>query len=353
MADFSMFTAEKPGGRVKPTRCEEAIIVSAFEFQYRCECSVRRCLYLLLIICAFAANGTTAEDQTVGLFLYDTAAFDGYTLFSPMPDSTTYLIDMYGRVVHSWTADLEPGNLAYLLENGHLLLAARVSSQGLGAGGRVQEFDWDGNLLWEFDYNSAQYIQHHDIEPLPNGNILILARETRTRLEAIALGRDPSLLFQDVIWPEHIIEVEPTGLNGGNIVWEWHLWDHLIQDYDSTKANYGIVADHPELLDINFTVASGLADWIHANSVDYNPLFNQLVISVRRQSEIWIIDHSTSTAEAASHSGGNSGKGGDILYRWGNPQGYDRGDSSDAMLSGQHDARWIEPGFPGEGNLLI
>ena len=52
------------------------------------------------------------------------------------------------------------------------------------------------------------------------------------------------------------------------------------------------------------------------NAVDYNAEFDQLMISVHNLSEVWIIDHSTTTAEAAGHTGGRSGKGGDILYRW-------------------------------------
>jgi hypothetical protein len=51
--------------------------------------------------------------------------------------------------------------------------------------------------------------------------------------------------------------------------------------------------------------------------------------------------------------GGNSGKGGDILYRWGNPAAYDAGASNDQKLFGQHGANWIEKDCPGEGNILV
>ena len=123
----------------------------------------------------------------------------------------------------------------------------------------------------------------------------------------------------------------PRGPAGGSIVWEWHLWDHLIQDYDPTKDNYGVVGDHPELIDVNYSLApfccpSGNADWTHTNAVDYNEQLDQIMLSVRNFSEIWVLDHSTTTAQAASHSGGRSGKGGDLLYRWGNPAAYRAGD---------------------------
>jgi len=66
-----------------------------------------------------------------------------------------------------------------------------------------------------------------------------------------------------------------------------------------------------------------------------------------------VIDHSTTTQEAAGHNGGNSGKGGDILYRWGNPQAYLGEDVNDQAFFNQHDAQWIETGSPGEGNILV
>jgi hypothetical protein len=169
--------------------------------------------------------------------------------------------------------------------------------------------------------------------------------------EAISAGRNPNRLRSNTIWPDHIIEVEPVGSNGGNIVWEWHVWDHLIQDYDSTKENYGIVKNHPELIDLNFGTTD--ADWNHINAVDYNEEFDQILLSVHNFNEIWVIDHSTTTEEAAGHIGGNSGKGGDLLYRWGNPQAYDAGDANDQQYFGQHGANWIEKGCPGEGNILV
>ena len=220
-----------------------------------------------------------------------------------------------------------------------------------GAGGGVEKIAWDGTVLWHFTYYTSNYLSHHDIEPLPNGNILMIAWEYRTRNEAIAAGRNPNFLQGNTIMPDHIIEVEPTGQSSGNIVWEWHVWDHLIQEYNPAKENYGIVADHPELIDINFGERPD--DINHINSIDYNEKFDQILLSVNSFSEIWVIDHSTTTQEAAGHNGGNSGKGGDILYRWGNPQAYHAGDVSDQAFYNQHDAQWIEAGSPGEGNILV
>ena len=33
-----------------------------------------------------------------------------------------------------------------------------------------------------------------------------------------------------------------SGKSGGEVVWEWHLWDHLIQDHDAARSNFGDVA---------------------------------------------------------------------------------------------------------------
>jgi hypothetical protein len=41
------------------------------------------------------------------------------------------------------------------------------------------------------------------------------------------------------------------------------------------------------------------------------------------------------------------------LYRWGNPQTYRTGTVNDQKLFSQHNARWIEPGCPGEDNILV
>jgi len=296
----------------------------------------------------------SGQEQTVGLFLNDSKSFNGYTLFSGLAYTSTYLIDNSGLLVNSWESDYVPGNTAYLLENGDLLRSADPGGNTTflagGDAGRVERFDWEGNLIWEFDYSDNLKRAHHDIEPLPNGNVLILAWELKSRIEATTAGRDST--FDGVIWPEHIIEVEPQGAAGAVIVWEWHLWDHLIQDFDSTQENFGVVADHPELIDINFA-NSGIPDWLHANAVDYNPELDQIMIGIPFFPELWVIDHSTTTEEAAGHTGGNSGKGGDILYRWGNPAAYDAGTSADQKLFNQHHPHWIEAGLPGAGNILV
>jgi hypothetical protein len=293
--------------------------------------------------------------QTLGLFINDTPA-EGLTLFSPIGATTTYLINNDGLVVNSWGSAYRPAMMGYLLDSGHLLRAARLTNVSpnfsgvAGSGGLLEEHDWDGSLVWEFEYSGTDYLSHHDIEPLPNGNVLLIAWDYMTATEAIAAGKNPSLVGTG-LRIDHIIEVAPTPPIGGEIVWEWHTSDHLIQDFDPTKDNYGAVEDHPELVDFNF--GDGRADWTHFNGIDYNAELDQIIVSVRALDEIWILDHSTTTEEAAGHSGGTQHKGGDLLYRWGNPQSYRRGTVDDRRLFGQHDAQWIPSGYPGAGNILM
>ena len=279
---------------------------------------------------------------------------EGQILYSPMWNTNTYLIEYTKMVNNTWSSNFLPGASVWWMGDGTILRSIRVATgPGTGGtGGGVQIVEWDGTIVWDFRYSTDGKISHHDVKSLPNGNILMIAWESKSRNEAIAAGRNPNYVGFQGLWPDHIIEVKPTGPTSGDIVWEWHVWDHLVQDYDSSKDNYGVVADHPELVDINYRTSSH-ADLMHTNSIDYNEEFDQILISVCYFNEIWIIDHSTTTEEAAGHTGGNSGKGGDLLYRWGNPAVYDAGSSNDQKLYRQHDATWIDEGCPGEGNILV
>jgi PKD repeat protein len=302
----------------------------------------------------------TVIGRTVGLMINTGRAYDGYLLFAPKQNTMTYLINNDGRIMHQWTASKNPpGQSVYLLENGHLLRACMTKgalSSGGGEGGRIEEYDWDDNLVWAFDYSTDSYMQHHDIHVLPNGNILMLVVEKKTYAEVLAAGFNPGKLQSEIqqkgmMLPDSVVEIQPTRPVGGNVVWEWHVWDHLIQDYDRTKANYGVVAAHPELVSTAGDQKTLPAFWNHMNSIDYNADLDQIALSVRGNSEVWIIDHSTTTAQARSHTGGKRGKGGDLLYRWGNPIAYGAGTAADERYFQQHDVEWVPPGYPGAGDL--
>ena len=273
-----------------------------------------------------AADATAAAipGQTTGLFFNDPGASDGYVLFAPNTSNTTYLIDRDGNVVHTWASSYPPGLLGYLMPDGSLIRDGSPHGQGgngsieaAGAGGLIERFDWNGTKTWQYAYDSPTHLAHHDFEVMPNGNLLLIAWELKSENEATQAGRDPSLPGAGYLYPDHIVEVQPDLVNGGGtIVWEWHIWDHLVQQFDATKANWQGptgVADHPELIDLNYvsTFDKGGGqpeDWTHSNGIDYNADLDQIVLSVREFSEFWIIDHSTTTAEAAGHSGGNSGQ---------------------------------------------
>tara|TARA_Y100000814_G_scaffold159336_1_gene116387 strand:+ start:2166 stop:3566 length:1401 start_codon:yes stop_codon:yes gene_type:complete len=293
-------------------------------------------------------------------------AFDGLTLFTPFAQDeeiSTYLIDNDSNVIHVWNQEYMPASMPYLLPDSSIIYPYQVEEPTMiagGVGGGVKKILWDGTVLWDYTFSNSIYQHHHDVEVLPNGNILILAWEKKSISDAHSMGRsDIDLWTVPEMWSTAVLELNPES---GEIEWEWHLWDHLVQDVDpSFGATYGDIASHPELFDINCGAVGNSAggpqmpngDWMHMNSIDYNPILDQIVLSSRLQSEFYIIDHSTTTEQAASHEGGNSGKGGDILYRWGNPENYQRGSSVDKILDSQHSVNWIPDGYPGEGNIIL
>jgi hypothetical protein len=303
-----------------------------------------------LLVGLVAKVAATHEDRPAGLVLRSAGVAPGYTLYAPIELQAAYLVDLDGEVVHEWPTTTQPGLGEQLLPNGHLLRAGDLKAggtyaDGQGAGGRVEELDWDGNLVWRFDYANDEVMQHHDVTSLPNGNVLLVAWERVSKSEAIANGRDPSSVPEGELWPDTIVEYSPAQRR---IVWKWRVWDHLVQNRDPSKRNYGDPADHPEKIDLNFLIdpENGQADWNHVNAVFYDAKRDEVMISSRSFSEIWIVDHSTTTTEAA-------GPAGDLQFRFGNPQTYGRGTPRDQQLFVQHDPVRISDGAPGAGRILV
>ncbi|OFZ52872.1 MAG: hypothetical protein A3D92_01905 [Bacteroidetes bacterium RIFCSPHIGHO2_02_FULL_44_7] len=293
-------------------------------------------------IAFFICGSALAQTPTVGLIMSSSETTGGYSLFTTELTQEVYLIDNCGRVVKKWTFNSEPGLTTYLLENGNVLLAGQDS---------LEIRDWNDNPIWSYATTDNGIKQHHDIHPLPNGNVICIASEPKSQSEQYAAGRDSALISANFRM-DRIVELQPIGAHGANIVWEWYFFDHLIQDYDSTKNNFGVVQLHPELIDFNFDHGYN-DDWSHLNSIFFDPVLDQIIVSSRNMSELYIIDHSTTTTEAAGHAGGNAGMGGDILWRWGNKAVYRAGGPADQRLFKQHDAKIIRDGGPQDGKISV
>lgn len=301
------------------------------------------CLSALFLLNSLSAS---AQNLTYGTVIHQPGADDGYTLFSPIGHLKTYLIDPCGRVVNRWESNFMSGLTAYLHTDGSLYRSCRIPNPNMnltGMGGRMEKYDWSGNLVWSYRYSDSLYVPHHDFCVMPNGNVMLIVAEKKSRQQALDAGRD-SVAFSAAnafLLPEALIELEPLGTDSARVVWAWHVWDHLLQDIDSSKPHFGNPQLHPERVDINFTDFNDLSDWLHMNAVRYNPELDQLMVSNRHVSEVWIIDHSTTTAEAASSAGGASGRGGDLLFRWGNPQATGSGGPANQQFESQHNAAWL------------
>lgn len=304
---------------------------------------MKKTLFLVTILCILISPAAISQE------------FDGFALYNQGNSHTAYLIDSEGDIAYSWSCPTAANYALALKENGNIVRGAKYENNqidGAAIGGMIQEIDPDANVVWEFIYSSPYYISHHDIALMPNGNVLLIAWELVTEEELIAIGYDDD----GDKYATHIIEVAQDG-EGGSVVWSWHMKDHFVQNIDSELPNFGIVSAHPELLDINvntdgFGFSDGPEDWFHVNGMDYNESLDQIVFSSRFLSEIFIIDHSTNTVEAAGHTGGNSGKGGDFLYRWGHPANYDVA-GTQVITGPVHDARWIPEDRPNGGFIQI
>ena len=193
-----------------------------------------------------------------------------------------------GDTIHTWEHEKGPASMPYLRSDSSIVYPHKISNPTLdagGVGGGIQIISWDGTILWDYLLSNIDFQHHHDIQPLPNGNILAIAWEPKTASEAYSLGREVIDNPMNQMWSEVIFELEPVGEDSANIVWEWHLWDHLIQDIDLSYPNYGDIADHPELFNINQgIVGNGITsngDWFHINAIDYNEELDQIIFSSR------------------------------------------------------------------------
>ena len=275
----------------------------------------------------------------------------GNTLITPLRSTQTFIIDIDTNTLLSWQGDNGAGHTVYLLPDLSVLRGQgdpNGAFGGGGSGGHLQRVDLDGNTVWEYFFSNESHQQHHDLEPMPNGNVLLIAWEIVTPEQAVEAGRTATI--NGNMWPTLLVELEPVGSNDANIVWEWRIWDHIVQDSDPSKPNYGVIAEHPERIDVN--LGNVQRSWDHGNYVDYDPVYDQVILSCRRLNEVIVIDHSTTTEEARGSSGGRYGMGGDILYRWGNPQNYGHGDADDQVFWGVHGANFIDPGLPGSSGIL-
>ncbi|NNE16691.1 MAG: T9SS type A sorting domain-containing protein [Saprospiraceae bacterium] len=309
-------------------------------------------LRALLTIVFLINSLLQGQDRTVGLLHYDSTVTEGYTLFSPMASTQTYLIDNCGEKIKEWTFNNLPGLYGRLLEDGSIIKAERRGGSfgAGGSGGGIAHQSWDGEQIWSFQYSDEKVRQHHDFEYLPNGNVLLLAWERKTLEESEALGRISSSINPNGVWFEQVVEIKPIGIDSGEIVWKWHITDHLVQDNIDTLDNFQNIAESPEKLNINYRVFNtnaplqpGNPDWLHFNAISYHEAADLILISSRNTNEVYIIDHSTTTEEAKTGIGGNFNKGGDFLFRWGNNAVFNKDIEENRFLYNQHHVNWMNP----------
>lgn len=298
----------------------------------------------LLLIALIALFGACNEDNLENNDSDETTEIDTstYILVIDQVGQGADIINHDGDEIFSWDFENGIGNDANLLEDGSMIVCLKADDAEItlgGYGGVFQKINADQTIDWEVSYSSSQQTAHHDVEYLSNGNIIFPVWEELLSSDAVELGFSGS---QD-IYPDAIIEMNPLT---EEIVWEWHSTDHLVQDYDSAKDSYGTIQDNPNKIDINYNSSKENGDIMHINGITVDEDNDLIYLTVNNYSEIWVLDHSTTTAEAVTSSGGDYGLGGDLVYRFGNPLTYDN--VGEVTINDVH-----YPNLLSTGNMLV
>lgn len=330
---------------------------------------MKRKMFIGLMILVIISTNQLLAQQTVGNLVNNAGTYDGFTLFTARHYYTSYLINNEGRIINEWTqSESMRVENCKLLENGQLIRSVNLLLPFYrgkpGAHGKLELVNWDGTVAWTMTYADSSHILHHDVVPIiqNDGSYHFLASswDVIPADTAIVHGRNPSAVggSDNYILLERIIEIEPIGISDYNIVWQWSVMDHLVQQDYPNASNYisnGVV-NNPQLFHFNYfknnlPSTKTISDWMHVSGLDFNSELDHIVFSNHGANELIIIDHSTTTAEAAGHTGGNSGKGGDILYRWGNPKAY--GVNSQVHFQALHSPHWIPDSLVHGGKIMI
>ena len=322
---------------------------------------------LIATVCLVLSSlPTRAHERLQGpteVLYWDKAqTYTGYTFFGAR--SNTYLIDMEGRVAHQWPVGTNP----HLLDNGNVLDASGGDVNGFPG---LKEVDWSGNTVWQYTEPRAGCAPHHDFLRIYNPKLsayttLYLAAKTISATDCLAAGCNPANGAYTNAQVDAIVEVDMSG----NVVWEWCFFDHGIQDFDASKANYvgagKTITNYPGRLNLNLPGRPITNDWLHCNSIDYHTNLDQIVVNAAG-GEFYVIDHGN-TFVAGDPSGSlalAAGAKGDFLYRFGDPARYGQGNppsiqqnwssstTGNKQIGQSSHAQWIPAGCPGAGHFLV
>ena len=256
--------------------------------------------------------------------VYNPKKIDSSPVFMIKSGGTQALLtDKTGFNLQTYDFTSKLGNDLELLPDGNLIGLFKpetVSFSFGGYGGILRKLSPAGEIIWEYIVNTENELLHHDFEILPNGNILLMIWERFTASQSIALGYKGD----GPIYLEKISELNPESFE---IVWEWRSVDHLIQDHLESASNYGVVGDHPEKINLNYSI-NQTGDLMHANGLFYDDSRNVIYLSVNFFSEVWVIPHSYSTDE-------NKTDLADLSFRFGNPSTFNN-DSKRFFYNNHH-----------------